>query len=145
MSTNQPSSANQPAHNVPAVQPAKPLSAAPAAVAPKHQTVADVDEVPIATQRALDGIMERFFDMLTKRAVGLMKARGSTTPTDADLEDAYRELTRPTNSSRMSKCLGDGALVVGGTLLALVGPWFSLSIAGVCIVVLGLYIREFND
>lgn len=82
--------------------------------------------------------------MLVVRATLAMQARTSRTPTDGDIEDAFRDLTKGTHPGKGKRCLGDAALIAGGVLLPLwdTSPIFTLT--GVFVCVLGLYIREFS-
>lgn len=110
---------------------------------PQEPDERSVEDVPLATQRAYDAIMKRFSDMLQEHAVCNMKRRGSATPTDADIYDAFRQLTRPKSVSKAQRIAGDALMVFGGVMLPLYTTAWLLSLAGAGLVLAGLYIREY--
>ncbi len=62
--------------------------------------------------------------------------------TDADFEDAYRELTRPSRQTVVGKCLGDFVMVFGGAFLGTLQS--SYCSIGIVFIVVGLYVREYS-
>lgn len=103
------------------------------------------DVIPPHTLRVWQEKLKDFESRLGTQATANMLARGSQVPTDTDVADAYRSLTRPSNTSRFQRCVGDAALIGGGTLLSLPlngFPW-GLALVGVFVCGLGFYIREF--
>jgi len=104
----------------------------------------DGDEIPFLTKRAYDAHVSRFGNLLGERAFSVMRARGSKTPTDADVDDAYRDLVRGDNPNKARKCIGDAAMIVGGLLLSLWQITPLLTVCGVFLCGLGLYVREYS-
>jgi hypothetical protein len=74
-----------------------------------------------------------------------MRQRNSTTVVDSDVNDAFRELTRPSTTSRWHKCVGDALLIIGGALLF--SFWSSshwITLMGIAVCGAGFYLREFT-
>lgn len=88
--------------------------------------------------------MNRFNAMLSAKTTFNMHARLSRTPTDSDVEEAYRELTHTNAPSPLSKVIGDGAMVVGAFIMPFCTTHWCLLPAGLFIAGLGLYVREFS-
>jgi hypothetical protein len=105
----------------------------------------EIDDIPANTSRAFDRCMNRFNAMLSAKTTFKMHARRSRTPTDADVEDAYRELTHTDSPSAVAIFIGDGAMIVGAFLMPFCTTHhWCLFPAGLLVAGLGLYVREFS-
>jgi histone H3/H4 len=90
--------------------------------------------------RTYSNCCERFANQLIAVAGTLARRRGSSMVTDADFEDAYRQLTRPNNRTLLATCMGDLLMIAGG---AFIGVLQTSSICvGLAFALAGLYIRE---
>lgn len=99
-------------------------------------------ETPLATERRYYALMDRFSQALFARARHHREQRSSATLTDADLDIAYRELTTLKGASKLRRGFGDLLLIVGGFIVPLNPGTYIPPIAGILIIVAGLFIRE---
>jgi hypothetical protein len=76
-----------------------------------------------------------------QKANSNMRGRHSETLTDSDLVDAYHAMTTKTGTSRVRQIVGDAAMIFGGAILLTGGL---CSAAGVALVFVGLYVREYG-
>jgi hypothetical protein len=112
---------------------------------PSKPDVLSSGGVPFETVRAHRSIVNQFSRDLVARAKVHMRARGSQTLlTDTDLACARQEMLQRSSSSRVRRCMGDGALIAGGIFIPLWSTSPILSLAGVLVCALGLYIREWD-
>lgn len=102
----------------------------------------EVDDVPLLTTRTFDNLVDSFGSQLAEQALCNMRLRGSSTPTDADLHKAYRELTATPFANKTRRWLGDALLIAGGCFLPLWETSTLLTVGGAIICVAGLYVRE---
>ena len=90
--------------------------------------------------RAYSSCCDRFSKMLLELAGTIAHRRGTSMITDADVEDAHRQITRPSNRTLFATCLGDLLMIAGGAFIG------ALQTQPVCIGLVfaaaGLYIRE---
>ena len=110
---------------------------------PTESSKSEAEKVPLATQRAHDGFMKRFGSMLDELATLIMRQRNSATLTEADYDDAFRQLTRHNSPTRLQRAMGDGLLVIGGIFIPLWPTSPLLTVGGVVMGLAGLYVREF--
>jgi len=90
--------------------------------------------------RAYSSCCERFAQMLLSLAGTYANRRGTTMVTDADVEDAYREITRPNRRKVFATVLGDFLLLAGGAFFGTLQMTF-MGI-GALLALAGFYIRE---
>jgi len=80
--------------------------------------------------------------MLGDRAYSNMNARESSTLTDADVHDAYREILKSKSDSREQRIAGDALMIFGGVITPMWTTSPLMTFAGILLIVAGLYVRE---
>lgn len=98
----------------------------------------------MGTSRAYDNCMQKFSDMLANQATANTTRRGSRTPTEADVEDAFRFLTRITTTGTIQRVCGDALMILGGIFLPLWETTVLLTLAGAILCAAGLFLREYS-
>jgi hypothetical protein len=83
----------------------------PAGTEAKESYLADIPAV-----RSFENSCGSFAEMLYNLAKSNANRGGTNTITDANVNDAYRELTRPTNKNYVPVCLGEAMMIIGGAL-----------------------------
>ncbi|MGL4513714.1 MAG: hypothetical protein ACRCT8_11545 [Lacipirellulaceae bacterium] len=102
-------------------------------------------EIPLATQRALDNCLQSFEALLQQGTWASVVRRGSVTPTDADVENAFRDLVENREGDWRARLIGDAVLVAGGVFIPLWSIHWSMTVAGVLLALVGLFVREFRS
>lgn len=111
------------------------------------EPIPDDRTAPIRTRQTLERLLSKFRTCLLDRAKSNITRRHSETLTEADLEDAYRELMPTSGTSRLRRCFGVAAIGAGGYIMPLnnaSSPSLPI-VAGIIVLILGIYIREFLD
>jgi hypothetical protein len=96
--------------------------------------------LPVSTVRKLESSFNQFAEMLYDLSKSNANRHGTSTVTDADVDDAFRELTRPTYKNYVPICLGEAMMIIGGALLG--SLVFNYAGIGVLFAIVGIYLRE---
>jgi hypothetical protein len=111
---------------------------------PSDSSPGGLDEIPLRTQRAFDACVSRFTEMLIAKVMCKTHERHSQTPTDADVHEAFRELTHQDTPSKLARIIGDATMIFGAFLMPYCTISWVFCPVGLLICALGLYIREFS-
>ena len=109
--------------------------------------------IPSQSVEVGEALLQEFGKQLSKRAIERMIGRNSTIVTDADIKEAYGDLTIHSRLRRIHVIAGDSAMVVGGAICSFglselsADDWLLpglLALAGIMLAAFGIYHREFS-